>query len=115
MSGARRPWPLDSTQRWRLRYWRLWRGPGFDPHDPRQTYSYAFERLSRVERDVFLLCRFETMDYLEIARRLGIRTAAVEWRLVAALYKMDRILDLIDRARGRHKDASPIPDQQGGG
>jgi DNA-directed RNA polymerase specialized sigma24 family protein len=96
-----RPWLLDTSQRWRLRYWRLWPGPGFDPEDPGQTYNYALQRLSKAERAVFLLSRFSAMEYASIARTLGLSPAAVEWRLVGALYKMTRILDLIDRARGR--------------
>jgi DNA-directed RNA polymerase specialized sigma24 family protein len=99
-AGARLWW-CDPTQRWRLRYWRLWPGPNFDPADLGQAYTYAFQRLSKRERAVFALCRFEGLDYPDIARRLGLSVAAVERHLVNALYKMDRLLDLIDRTRGR--------------
>jgi DNA-directed RNA polymerase specialized sigma24 family protein len=100
-----RPWLLDRSQRWRLRYWRLWRGPRFDPEDPHQIYAYAFRRLSRAERAVFALSRFTSMDYPDIACVLSLSTESVEWRLVGALSKMTRLLDLIDQARGREVDA----------
>jgi DNA-directed RNA polymerase specialized sigma24 family protein len=112
MRGSGRPWLLDKTQRWRLRYWRLWRGPSFDPDDLEQTSVYAFARLSKMERAVFALCRFQAMRYPAIARRLGISPAAVERRLASALYKMSRTLDLIARARGRQVGAPTDPDQQ---
>ena len=82
--GCRQPWLLDKTQRWRWRYWRLWGGPCFAPSDPRQTYTYAFQRLSKMERAVFALSRFQSMEYPDIARTLGISTAAVECQLVGA-------------------------------
>jgi len=109
---CRRPWLLDRTQRWRWRYWRLWGGPCFDPSDPRQTYAYAFRRLSKMERAVFTLSRFQALEYPDIARKLGISTAAVEWRLVGALCKMSRILDLIDQTRPVPADAPRASDDQ---
>ena len=101
MRRVERPWLLDRTQRWRLRYWRLWLGPSFDPSDTYQTYAYAFRRLSSVERAVFALSRFTAMDYADIALTLGLSKEVVEWRLVGALYNMTRVLDLIDHASGR--------------
>jgi DNA-directed RNA polymerase specialized sigma24 family protein len=108
-----RPWWRDPTQRWRLRYWRLWPGPSFDPDDLAQTCTYAFQRLSRREQAVFALCRFEGLDYPDIACRLGISVSAVERCLASALYKMSRLLDLIAHARGRQWDALTKPDQLG--
>ncbi len=112
MAAAPRPWLADRTQRWRWRYPSLWAGPSFDPDDRLQTYSYAFQRLSKAERAVFALCRFQDMGYPEIAHTLGIGTAAVERHLAHALYKLSRIVDLVDHARGRSRDASMAPDRQ---
>ena len=44
------------------------------------------------------------MDYPEIARALSLSAAIVEWRLIGAVCKMTRLLDLIDHARGRQMD-----------
>ncbi len=52
------------------------------------------------------------MGYSDIAYCLGISTAAVERRLAAALYKLSRTIDLVDRARGRPRDTSTAPDCQ---
>jgi DNA-directed RNA polymerase specialized sigma24 family protein len=113
MRRVRRPWLLDRSQRWRLRYRRLWPGPGFDREDPSQTYRYALQRLSKTERAVFLLSRFSAMDYADIARTLGLSPAVAEWRLVGALYKMTCMLDLIDRARSRQSEEIARADQEG--
>ncbi len=112
MHPASRPWLVDRTQCWRWRYPSLWAGPSFDPDDLVQAYSYAFKRMSKAERTVFALCRFQDMGYSDIAYCLGISTAAVERRLAAALYKLSRTIDLVDRARGRPRDTSTAPDCQ---
>jgi DNA-directed RNA polymerase specialized sigma24 family protein len=101
VSRARRLWLFDPAQRWRLRYRPLWRGPSFDPNDLEQTYTYALVRLSRMERAVFLLCRFRGMGYSDIGRQLGISTSRVERCLAGAMYRLSLILDLVEDARAR--------------
>jgi DNA-directed RNA polymerase specialized sigma24 family protein len=108
---ADRPWLFDGSQGWRLCHWRLWRGPSFDPDDPQQAMIYAFKCLSRAERAVFALCRFDAMTYSDIAYRLGVSAVTVERRLVRAICKMSRMLDLIERARGRRVGRLASTDQ----
>jgi DNA-directed RNA polymerase specialized sigma24 family protein len=112
VSRARRLWLFDPAQRWRLRYPPLWRGPSFDLDDPEQTYTYALQRLSKMERAVFLLCRFRGMGYPAIARQLGISTASVERRLAGAMYRLTLILDLVEDARSRRAPAGTHADPE---
>lgn len=61
--------------------------------------SYAVLRLRREARDVFLLNHIKALDYVLIARHLGLSIADVQSHLANALYEISRTVDLIERVR----------------
>ena len=53
----------------------------------------AVDRMEAMDRKVFLAIRVEELSYPEIAARLGITVADVEWRFAGSLRVLTRTLD----------------------
>jgi len=65
---------------------------GLEAGDMLHLYEAALATLSERTREVFLLHRIEDMTYREIASRLGITVATVEYHMMRALAHFDRAL-----------------------
>jgi RNA polymerase sigma-70 factor (ECF subfamily) len=59
----------------------------------RMRYEAALALLPARQREVFLLHRLDELTYREIASRLGITVATVEYHMGRALAHLDRMLD----------------------
>lgn len=60
--------------------------------DLMRTYRAALDELSARTRQVFLLHRVDDLTYPQIANRLGITTATVEYHISRALVHLDKAL-----------------------
>ena len=66
---------------------------GIEANDLMNRYTSALATLSPRTREVFLLHRVEELRYRDIAERLGITVATVEYHMTQALVRLDKALD----------------------
>ncbi len=66
---------------------------GLEAQDMFHRYEIALAALGERTRDVFLLHRIDELTYREIAGRLGITVATVEYHMMRALAHFDRALE----------------------
>jgi RNA polymerase sigma factor (sigma-70 family) len=66
---------------------------GIEAQDMFHRYEAALAALGERSREVFLLHRIDELTYREIAARLGITVATVEYHMMRALAHFDRALE----------------------
>lgn len=68
-------------------------GWAIEADDLKARFTAAVAGLSPRTREVFLLHRVEELRYREIAQRLDITVATVEYHMTRALVQLDELLD----------------------